>query len=266
MTPATFPYPSLRRFLAAAALMLVAALAVAAPADSPALSAAETAALKQQFAQKFPGASIGSIVRSPYFGLYEVQFDDTLVYTDNNLTYVFVGNVFDSATKKNLTEAKLRQINRVPVENLPLDLAFKRVKGNGARKLIVFSDADCPFCARLEKEMRTLDNVTIYTFLFPIDQLHPDAARKSKIIWCSADKAKSWDTFFSSGKLPDNKGECATPLDATQALGNSLRITATPTLIFADGSMVPGAIPLAQIETEMRNADAEVRKAAAAKN
>jgi thiol:disulfide interchange protein DsbC len=257
---------SLRHLVAGACLAFAAAGAYAAVAETPPLPATETAALKQQFEQKFPGASIGSITRSPYFGLYEVQFDDTLVYTDSRLSYVFVGNVFDPATKKNLTEAKLRQINRIPVDNLPLELAFKRVKGNGARKLIVFSDADCPFCARLEKEFRTIDNVTIYTFLFPIDQLHPDSARKSRIIWCSADKVKSWDTFFSSGKLPDNKGDCANPLDATQALGNSLRITATPTMIFADGSMIPGAIPLAQIETELRNADAEVKKAAAAKN
>ncbi len=257
--------PSLRHCLAAAALALGVSLAGAAMAQAAALPAAETAALKQQFEQKFPGAAIGSITKSPYFGLYEVQFDDTLVYTDGKLSYVFVGNVFDPATKKNLTEAKLRRINRIPVENLPLDLAFKRVKGNGARKLILFSDPDCPFCARLEKEFKDIDNVTIYTFLFPIDQLHPDAARKAKVIWCSADKAKSWDAFFGSGKLPDNKGDCENPVDATQALGNSLRITATPTMIFADGSMVPGAIPLAQIENELRNADAEVKKASAAK-
>ena len=113
----------------------------------------------------------------------------------------------------------MRKLNRIDLASLPLELAIKKVKGKGERRLIVFSDADCPFCARLEDEMKDVDNVTIYTFLFPIDQLHPDAARKSRMIWCAADRVKAWDDFFESGKLPDNKGECYNPVAATQALG-----------------------------------------------
>ena len=116
---------------------------------------------------------------------------------------------------------------------------------------MLFSDADCPFCHRLENELKGVDNVTIYTFLFPIDQLHPDAARKSKQIWCAPDKVKAWDEFFASGKVPDNKGDCGDPVAKTQALGNSLKINATPTLVFADGTMIPGALPLPQIEKEI---------------
>ena len=87
----------------------------------------------------------------------------------------------------------------------------------------MFSDADCPFCAKLENELKSVDNVTIYTFLFPIDQLHPDSARKSRIIWCSPDRVKAWDAFFASGTLPDNKGDCDNPIAKTDALGQKLR-------------------------------------------
>src|SRR5262249_14204248 len=136
---------------------------------------------------------------------------------------------------------------------------------NGTRKLVVFSDADCPFCARLEKTLKDVDDVTIYTFLFPIDSLHPDAARKSSIIWCSPDRVKAWDEFFNSGKLPDNNGDCETPLAKTQALGQQLHFNATPTLVFADGSIVPGALPKDRLEAEMTQADVEAKKLAAAK-
>jgi hypothetical protein len=61
----------------------------------------------------------------------------------------------------------MRKLNRVALDKLPMDLAFKRVKGNGARKLIIFSDADCPFCHRLEDEMKAVDNVTIYNLPLP---------------------------------------------------------------------------------------------------
>jgi thiol:disulfide interchange protein DsbC len=194
--------------------------------------------------------------------LYEAQFDERLVYTDAKVTYVMVGSIFDANSKQNLTEARLRQLNRVAWDSLPLDLAFKRVKGNGTRKFAMFSDADCPYCKRLEGDIKRLDDVTIYTFLFPINQLHPDSARKSALIWCASDRGKAWDEFFDAGKLPDNKGDCATPIKDTALLGDRLRVAATPTLVFADGSIIPGAIPLAQLESAINDGEAEAKKLA----
>ena len=194
-----------------------------------------------------------------------MQFDDRLVYTDAKVSHVMIGAMYDVNTRTNLTEQKLRRLNRVSWDALPLELAIKKVKGKGERKLVVFSDADCPFCHKLEEEIKGLDNVTIYTFLFPIDQLHPQAAQKSRQIWCAPDRAKAWDEFFEAGKVPDNKGDCANPVAATQALGAKLKIQATPTMILADGSLVPGAVPLARLEAEMKEAEAEAKKAPAAK-
>jgi thiol:disulfide interchange protein DsbC len=205
----------------------------------------EAAAVKKLLEEKFPGAAVSSVSKSPYFGLYEAQFDDRIIYTDAKVTYVMVGAIYDANTKQNLTDARQRQLNRVAWESLPLDLAFKRVKGNGTRKFAMFSDPDCPFCKRIESDIKRLDDVTIYTFLFPIDQLHPDASRKAAVIWCAGDRAKAWDVFFEAGTLPDNKGECATPIKDTALLGTRLRVAATPTLVFADGSVMPGALPLA---------------------
>ena len=271
------PFLSLRG--AAAAAFALAALALAghagaqgskapAPAASAASAAAqqstpEIAAIRKALEEKFPGAEIRHVAKTDYLGLYEAMLDDTLVYTDSKAAYVFIGALYDTATKQNLTEQRARRLNRVAVDKLPYDLAFKRVRGDGSRKLVIFSDADCPFCHRLEGEIKNLDNVTIYTFLFPIDQLHPDAARKSKQIWCAPDKVKAWDAFFASGKLPDNKGDCGDPVAKTQALGQSLHINATPTLVFADGTMIPGALPLPQIEKEMASAEVEAKKLAA---
>ena len=255
------------RVLAAGALSLavVAQLACAQSAAPAAKMTPEAQAVKKQLEQKFPGAQVTSVSKSPYFGLYEAQFEDRMVYTDAKVQYILVGSIYDAATKTNLTDQKLKQLNRIAFDSLPLDLAFKRVKGNGERKLAIFSDADCPFCAQLEKTLREVDNVTIYTFLYPIDQLHPDSARKSKIIWCSADKVKAWDEFFVNGALPDNSGECPNPVAATAALGSKLRVTATPTLVFADGSIVPGALPTDRLESEFQTAEAEAKKLAAKK-
>jgi len=254
----------LRWLAAAAALVGGLLLAPSLAAQAPAISG-DAAAVKKLVEQKFPNATVRGVTKSPYLGLFEVLLDEQMLYTDPKVTYVFVGSVYDANTKQNLTEATMRKLNRVAFDSLPLNLALKKVKGNGKRKLAVFSDADCPFCAKLEEELKGIDNVTIYTFLYPIDQLHRDAARKSRVIWCSPDKVKAWDDFFATGALPDNKGDCDNPVAATNALGTKLRVTATPTLVFADGSLVPGALPAQRLEAELVQAEAEAAKLAAAK-
>ncbi len=194
-----------------------------------------------------------------------MQFDDRLVYTDVKAKHLLVGAIYDTESKINLTDERQRKLNRVDFATLPLDLALKKVKGTGERTLVVFSDADCPFCAKLEQELKTVDNITIYTFLYPIDQLHPDAARKSRLIWCAPDRQAAWDAFFVNGALPDNKGECDNPIAKTAELGNRYKVQATPTLVFADGSVVAGAIPVQRLEAELKTAETEAKKLAAAK-
>jgi thiol:disulfide interchange protein DsbC len=236
-----------------------------AASDNVAPLSREGAQIKKLLERKFDGVKVSSVVKSPYGALYEVMFDDQIVYTDAKVSFVLVGNLYDTENKKNMTEAKMRELSRVAFDSLPLDIAIKKVNGNGSRRLVVFSDADCPFCARLENELKSIDNVTIYTFLYPIDQLHPDAARKSKMIWCAPDKVKAWDAFFASGALPDNPGDCDTPLAATHDLGQKLRVNATPTMVFADGSVVPGALPAQRLEAEIANGELQAARLASAK-
>jgi len=253
------------RHVSTACLLVVLALPVSAQDGKSDAAARELAAVKQALEAKFPGAPISNVSRSPYFGLFEAQLDDRMLYTDGKVNYVIVGSVYDTATRTNLTEQRMKRLNRIAWDSLPLELAIKKVKGDGSRKLAIFSDADCPYCKRLEAEMKGLDNVTIYTFLFPIDQLHPDSARKSAMIWCSPDRIKAWDEWFDSGKLPDNAGDCATPIAQTALLGQKYHVNATPTLVFADGSITPGALPLDRIEVEMNQAAAELKKLPAAR-
>ena len=252
--------------VAIAVIAALAASACFAQADKPAPLTAEAAAIKKNLEQKFPGAEIKLVTKTSYLGgLYEVQLDDRIVYTDAKAKHIMVGAMYDSDAKVNLTEERQRKLNRVNVATLPLDMAIKKVKGTGARTMYVFSDADCPFCARLEQELKNVDNVTIYTFLYPIDALHPDAARKSRVIWCSPDRLQAWEAYYDSGKLPDNAGDCDNPVAKTVELGNKFKVNATPTLVFADGTVIAGAMPAQRLESELNNSEAEARKLAAAK-
>ena len=145
---------------------------------------ADEASLKKAIEVAYPKFKVESVIKTPYAGLYEVFMGGQIVYTDEKLTFLIAeGRFVDPKTKKDVTGERLDELTKIDFSSLPLDQAIKVVKGNGSRKLVVFSDVDCPFCKRLEQnELSNIDNVTIYTFLYPIESLHPDAAAKSKLI------------------------------------------------------------------------------------
>jgi thiol:disulfide interchange protein DsbC len=165
------------------------------------------AAIRAEMAKKFPYSKIISVSKTPYFGLYEVAFDDHLVYTNEKMTYLFSGNILDMHTMKNLTEAREKQLYAIEFDTLPLNLAIKSVKGNGKRKLAVFSDPNCQYCKKLEREMVNLTNATVYIFMFPI---LPGSEEKAKAIWCSPDRLKAWEDHMLREAEPLSDRECDT--------------------------------------------------------
>lgn len=222
---------------------------------------ASEASVKAALQKKYPQMQVQSVVKTPLVGIYEIFTDGQIIYSDEKAAYLFIGSdpqssakLIDTERKFDLTEERLSKLNAINFEQLPLNLAFKRVKGNGSRKLAVFSDPDCPFCKRVEGDLAKLDNVTIYTFLYPIDSLHPQARDKSKRIWCSSDRVKAWDDALLRGVTPSASPNCENPVDRTVDLGNKYRVTGTPTLVFVDGTRIPGAISTEQIEQKLASA------------
>ena len=203
----------------------------------------------QAFEARFPDAKVNSVSKTPMAGVYELVVDgNQVVYTDEKAEYLLLGEMVDAKARKNLTREKIEALMAIRFDTLPLQNAIKLVKGNGSRKLAVFSDPDCPFCRKLEPELAKLDNVTIYIFPYPLP-MHTDAGRKSKLVWCSKDQARAWEDLMLRGKLPEKgKTDCANPVDDNIALGQKLRIDGTPALVFANGKRVPGYLPAAQIE------------------
>lgn len=209
---------------------------------------ADEASVKKQLEQRFPDLPIQSVQAAPVAGWYEIFSGDRLFYTDEKAEYIFIGSIVDAKTKRNLTEERVSELLRVKFDALPFEDAIKIVKGDGKRKIAVFEDPDCPFCKKLDGELNLLTNYTLYVFLYPIDQLHPDATNKSKKVWCAKDKAKAWTDLMGKGQQPQNNGGCATPIARNSELANKLHIAGTPAIIFEDGQLVPGAIPKDQIE------------------
>ncbi|MDP5008611.1 MAG: DsbC family protein [Glaciimonas sp.] len=196
------------------------------------------------------GAKVDQVTQTQYSGLYEVRIGSDIVYTDDKAKYLFVGRILDSQNARDFTKERLDKINQVKFSDLPLDLALKTVKGNGKRVIAVFEDPNCGYCKKFRKTVEEMNNITVYVFMYNI--LSPDSAIKSKDVWCSTDKNKAWDDWMSNGKVPaSSPASCTSPNDKVLALGKKLNVTGTPTIIFADGSRIPGFVDAKALEAKL---------------
>ena len=211
---------------------------------------ADEAFLKKSLRTYFPNEKIEVLKKISSLQLFEVVVGDQLFYVDEKANYFFSGYLFDLKNERNITEERLQEIRsarRVDIDSLPLEHAIKEVKGNGKRKLFIFSDPNCGYCKRLEKELVHINNVTIYTLLYPILN---GSKEISEEIWCSDNKLESWNNFMFNGVRP-TATNCEAPIDALLRAGKKYGFNSTPTIIFANGTIVPGMISAEMIEKKL---------------
>lgn len=223
-----------------------------APAHTPsAADQAQTRILTEKLEQAYAQQNLKvlSVHTTPIAGLYEVLVSgNQLVYVDGGGNYMLVGDLLDINNRRSLTEERMAEVNKVDYRQLPLDKAIKEVRGNGKLAVAVFSDPDCPFCKRLEREFAHMTDVTIYTFLMPIPSLHPQAKNKSEQIWCQSDRTAAWTAWMRNDKTPPQVAHCPNPVLETMELGQKFGFNGTPTLVFPNGKTHSGYMPQAALQ------------------
>ena len=222
------------------------------------LARANEAEVRKNMQARYPGIAVESVARTPLPGIYEVYANGVIIYTDEKVNYVIAeGRLVDAKTRTDLTAERLQKLQAIPFESLPLQQAFKVVRGNGKRKLAYFTDPNCPYCKRLEQELVNVKDVTLHVFLFPI--LSNDSFEKARAVWCSKDRAKAWTDLMLNNITPKPAGNCAAPLEKLVEYGQEKGIRGTPTLIFADGSRVPGTLPASELSRLLDEASKPAR-------
>ncbi len=229
-------------------LMLLLSVSLAHAAETDKTAAAIKDTLHKNYEQLI--GPVDQVNKSPMPGLYEVVTGDHIFYTDKSAQYLIDGSMFDLKLRRNLTEARSKVLFAVDFNKLPLELAVKKVKGNGSRKMAYFTDPNCGYCKKLEHELQDVNDVTLYLFLYPI---FDGSAEKVQGVWCSDDKVKAWDDLMLKGVLPA-AGKCDAPIAKVLELGKRLKVNGTPALVFANGVINPGYMPAAELDKALNNA------------
>lgn len=228
------------RFLKSSLAALIAVLSLGA--------LAQEATIRKNLAERLPNLpKIDEITKTPMDGLYEIRINQSeIFYTDAQGNYIIQGNLIDTRARVDLTEQRMEKLSAIDFKDLPLKDAFTIVRGNGKRKVAVFEDPNCGYCKRFERDLAKIDDVTVYVFLYPI--LSQDSADKSRHIWCAKDKTKAFLDWMIRDITPPAASCDASALARNVEFGKKMRITGTPTMVFANGNRVPGAIPQDRIE------------------
>lgn len=198
--------------------------------------------------ERFPQLTVLDVRESELPGLYEVMAPDGVTYTDIATNYVVMGPLIDSRAHRNLSQDHWKAFNRVDYASLPFDLAIKSTRGNGSRQIAVFADPKCPFCQELEEQLAKLDDITVYTFLYPLEEVHPGATVQAHQIWCSSDRETTWNNWMRKRETPAAADCASDPVKNLAALGERLHIVTTPTIIFPSGERSPGLPKPSQLE------------------
>lgn len=233
-------------FFKSTLLALLAAVSLGALAQEP--------VIRKNLAARLPNLpKIDEVRKTPMPGLYEIRINNSdIFYTDARGDFLIQGSLVDTQAKVDLTEQRVTKLSAVSFDQLPLKDAFTIVRGNGKRKLVVFEDPNCGYCKRFERDLDKITDVTVHVLLYPI--LGADSADKSRNIWCAKDPGKSFTDWMVKDITPAEAKCDASAVGRNVEFGKKARITGTPTLFFADGSRVPGAIPADRIEKMLSEA------------
>lgn len=224
------------------AIAIALALASAAVADE--------AAVRRMIQSKLgAGGRIESVLRMPGSGLFEVVIRDVdgprVYYADEQASVLVVGQIFDARTDRNLTEERMQRLNAVKWGSLPFEWAVSTTRGSGRRKIAVFSDPNCPYCKRFEKDLAKLDDLTVHIFLYPV--IKPESVTQTKSVWCSKDRVTAWNDLMLRDIQPTAAPDCDTPIEKLVELGRRLGANSTPTWFLENGRRYQGANPLDEV-------------------
>lgn len=213
---------------------------------------ADEAVIRKNLTARLPSlAPIDEISKTPLANLWEVRMGSEIIYTDEQGLFVIEGQIVDLQKQINITQSRIAALTAFDFSTLPLKDAVVWKQGTGARKMVIFADPNCGYCKNFERELSSVQDITVYTFLIPI--LGGDSPERTTAIWCAKDRDVVWRNWMLNGiaPMPAAKNCDTSALERNIALALKHAVRGTPTVVFADNKRVPGIMTAAQVEQKL---------------
>ena len=207
----------------------------------------DTDKLKQQLQKRLSEIVITDLKPAPIPGLYEMVFGTRVAYVSADGQYMLMGDLIDLDGRRNLTAQRRGSLVLKSIDALGEANMIVMGPAKPKRTLTVFTDVDCPYCARLHQEVPKLTQagVKVRYLLFPRAGKDSDTYRRSVAVWCSKDRVQALGIAKNGGKL--EMKTCTNPVDEHVRLGHEVGVEGTPTIVMDDGRVLPGYAPAAEL-------------------
>jgi len=204
-------------------------------------------ALKKRLETRFTDLKIREVRPTPVAGVYEIVFGTQVAYVTTDGHYMLTGNLIDLETRQNLSATRRSELIRQTVGGVSDANAIVFAPKKTRRTVTVFTDVDCPYCAKFHKEVPTLNRagIKVRYLLFPRSGKKSEGYRRAVAVWCAKDRNQAIGVAKAGGKI--EMKTCANPVDSHLALGEDIGVTGTPTLVLDDGRVIPGYVPAAEL-------------------
>ncbi|MDD8061334.1 MULTISPECIES: bifunctional protein-disulfide isomerase/oxidoreductase DsbC [Shewanella] len=229
------------------AIVLVASLVI-----TPILSAATAtdvsneSALKQKLTETL-GVNVAKVQPSPVDGLYQVFTDRGVLYVTKDGSKLFHGNLYDlDHDMKNLTELALAAPRLEMLKPFEQDMLVYKAK-NEKHVVTIFTDVDCGFCRKLHNQMQGYNDlgITIRYLAYPRAGIPSANADEMQAVWCAKDPLQAMTEAKTGGNV--KSASCDIDIAKQFQLGQAFGVTGTPAIVLANGVMVPGYQPPADL-------------------
>ena len=221
--------------------------------------AGDTKALKDKLVSVFKEAPT-SLKESPIPGVYEAAYGMDVIYVSADGKYFLAGDLYDLTTRKNLTEETLSAARKKAMDAYDKSKTITFKAKNEKYAISVFTDIDCPYCAKLHTEMPELNKagVTVHYFMFPRAGIGSSSYKKAVSVWCNDDQ----NAALTKAKKREQVEEktCDNPVKEQYVLGQKMGVTGTPAIVLDSGELIPGYRPAKSLVALLDAKKAEASK------
>jgi thiol:disulfide interchange protein DsbC len=194
-----------------------------------------------------PDLPISRVSPAQLDGFYAVELSGGgMLYASADGRHLFAGDLFALGDEDlaNLTERTREQrradlINAIDVD----DMIVFGPTGEPRMVINVFTDIDCGYCRQLHRDVPRLNELGIEVRYLGYPRAGIGSSSYDKLVtaWCAENQQDVLTRMKAGETLPNQT--CDNDVAAHYRLGDQVGVTGTPSIITADGRMVPGYLP-----------------------